>query len=436
MKYFYFIAYLLISFRIFASDIISLRDNDNITITAYINDISKTFTMHIDEPANDAHDSSGPLTIYVPMLSKTAGGSDNNVYFSLYQSGNGGITTIFDHVNNTTTSNNYIFFPLKVTIGSTTMYPHIAVKNGTNYIVAKNSSVGYSSITDENLDFTVSPHELCVQAATDVCTNLTTTSTTGTTQEISAYIFLASTVKSLGSTDVTPDANGVYVKFKLSNRVYLSTDLKVTMSSLLPGDSRLLGNFSTNTTMDSNLFYKTRIFKHDSAPADSTNPVGSYSGVFDDQLLDNQTGEFTLSGLTNGNTYYISVALVDKYLFATTLSSSLSKSPMQIEELLKKQSCFLLTAGFGEENYIINYFRNFRDQILSKYYLGQVFIKYYYKYAPKFALSIYNNEAIRFCIRMMAYSLYFIFNYFVWLLAFMLIIFAIFRKNKSNIFKI
>jgi hypothetical protein len=164
--------------------------------------------------------------------------------------------------------------------------------------------------------------------------------------------------------------------------------------------------------------------------------VNDCAGSFyNDAISSSQSSSFTLPNLTNGTPVTVSVALIDKYGFASTLSNSGTATPTDIEELLKKQNCFLLTAGFGEEHFVIDYFRNFRDSFLSQNYLGQIFIKNYYKYAPSFALSIYNNQSIRFVIRSTAYLGYYIMNYFTWFLALFyttFFVFYVFRQKKFH----
>jgi hypothetical protein len=204
----------------------------------------------------------------------------------------------------------------------------------------------------------------------------------------------------------------------MSNRVFTAADLIVSVSSLRKGDRRLLGSFSANATMDSSLFKKVIVYQYtDSATTIATNePIAlgttTAGSIIDADISSNQSGEFIFSGLTNSQAYMISLAFEDKFLFATTLSTSKGGTPTEIQELLKKQACFLLTAGFGEEHYVINFFRQYRDQILAQTWIGNKFIKIYYRLAPHYAEIIYQNEWMRFGIRAVAYLLYFLFNYY------------------------
>ena len=141
----------------------------------------------------------------------------------------------------------------------------------------------------------------------------------------------------------------------------------------------------------------------------------------------------TVNNLTNSDTYNVSILFEDKYKFGTVLSNDMIGQPKEIEELLKKNACFLLTAGFGEDHFVINYFRNFRDTILSQSYLGRAFIHTYYELAPKYALMIYHNEAIRAVIRGAGYTLYFIFNFYYIILAVAVAVTGafVFRKHSK-----
>lgn len=430
--------FIFISNAVIATDILSLKKLDDLVFTGVT---TASFTLGSDDPSGDAHSDTTPATVYVPMEGLTNATLTNKPFFSLFHAG---VTNLFDYIV-ASSSVNYIVLPLKATVGSTNKYVHVAVKSGTSYVVAKNSSSPLINISNSEFTFNITPSELCKQinvgsGSTDICANLTTTSTTATNQEIMAYVFLSSSVKSLGSTDVTPDIYGTYIKFKLSNRIYPVADIMISLTDLRKGDKRLVGTYSASATMDSNVFKKILVFNHSAGSSTTADlPTSSYLGnYFEQDLSTTQAGEFTISGLVNGlaTPYTISVSFMDKYKFATALSNQKSGTPTEIEELLKKQSCFLLTAGFGEEHFVIDYFRKFRDTKLSHNYLGKVFIKYYYKYAPSFALSIYNNEMIRFVLRVVGYTGYYLFNYIIWVLLILMLPLGLFVKKKFNFSKI
>ncbi|MCK6594533.1 MAG: hypothetical protein L6Q33_04975, partial [Bacteriovoracaceae bacterium] len=162
--------------------------------------------------------------------------------------------------------------------------------------------------------------------------------------------------------------------------------------------------------------------------------VGSLSSeqvIFDD-FGTNLEGELRLRSLTNGTTYYAFLGVVDKYYLAPKFSAQASATPQAIEELLKQQNCFFLTAGFGEDHKVIRGFRAFRDQFLLKTFLGKTFVTLYYKIAPLYAPSIYKVEYVRHYIRLWSTFVYGIPKYLPWLFSFFLVL--ILRRIKLSIF--
>ena len=62
----------------------------------------------------------------------------------------------------------------------------------------------------------------------------------------------------------------------------------------------------------------------------------------------------------------------------------------------KSGGCFVVTATIGSEKHeIVNDFRYFRDNTLSKYFIGILFIKVYYIIGPYFAEVIKGNKFLR-----------------------------------------
>ena len=202
----------------------------------------------------------------------------------------------------------------------------------------------------------------------------------------------------------------------MSNRIYNDDALRITIKSGKPGDKRVVIEYSSTATLSSNYAKAVKVYKHTSDPTASNMPIGynNYSGTLLNQDYNYaQDGTITVNGLKNSEEAILSVVFLDKFNFVTTLSQEVKVTPLEIQELLKKNACFLLTAGFGEDHYIIDYFRNFRDHVLASTYLGRSFIHVYYELAPKYALMIYQHESIRMLVRGFAYTLYFIFNFYL-----------------------
>jgi hypothetical protein len=320
---------------------------------------------------------------------------------------------------------------------------------GTSYYVSAKSTLTYNSQTSYRVDFSIAPQDICksviLNNISQVCNSgsgaLDSSSETTVLFKPMLYFFLSDQTFAIdGGTVIDPtNANysgGVYFESQMSNRIYDSSDLIVTLSPLKKGDARLIGTFSASATMDTALFKKVIIYQYNetNTAIDSHLPIGSASAgsLLNKDVSKDQSGEFTLNGLTNGTPYKISIAFEDKFLFASTLSISQSGSPTEIQELLKKQACYILTAGFGEEHYITNYFRAYRDHVLLHSWLGQKFIKLYYQSAPHYALIIYQSEVLRLLVRSFAYGLYFLLNFSPLVLIFLLSLFFlnILRKNK------
>ena len=235
----------------------------------------------------------------------------------------------------------------------------------------------------------------------------------------------------IGATiDLATYPNGMYVEVNLSNQI--NPNILTTITNVRQGDKRAFLEYTSNQAFTGGKFV--RVIER---PASTTaETIGSTSGTLNGREQSYlQNSEFAVTDLVNGQAYNFSVLFIDNYNFTTKLSPTASATPQLIEELLKKEACFLLTAGFGEEHFIIDYFRNFRDTILAKTYLGRAFINVYYELAPKYALIIYQHEGLRAMIRGTAYVVYFIMtNFVIILLTVALCVTGIYLyKNKEKI---
>jgi hypothetical protein len=391
----------------------------------------KDFILGSGIPAGDktATTEASPEFVYVPIARVTSAPAtvfDNQPYFLLYNTE--GITELFDIASPT----QYISFPVVVTTGTTANYLYAAVKSGTNYYVISKFASSLSNLSNNIVYFNISLKEICDQiiaAGGTECSLLGRASgvEVNPAPAVNLYFFqaAASTGLTVPGNIITPaDAaysGGIYFQVQMSNRVYQDTELELTLDPIRVGDGRLLLNVTTSAQMTD--FLKMMVYQQGAIASPGARlPVGSSAGgSFIDLGLVSQGGEITINKLSDGSpllnntTYHFSAVLVDKFKFASTMPDVESGTPLQIEQLLKKQACFLLTAGFGQEHYIISYFRNFRDNVLLKNWLGQKFVDLYYKSAPKYALIIYKSELLRAGIRILAYIAYFIFRNFKFL---------------------
>jgi len=238
----------------------------------------------------------------------------------------------------------------------------------------------------------------------------------------------------------TPAAdNGVFYQINLSTKV--SDDRVINLTELQKGDSQLIADYNGFSMNDIRGLYAT---------AENKGP-GLCSGVVDasiktetllslnkdfDDLIDLETvlflGQKKVEGLLNDNCYEIRLFQCNLYGFCSYASQSYQNTPEAIEALLKKQACFFFTAGFGREHYIVNYFQKWRNQVLRKFWLGRVFISWYYKTAPQYTPYILKTPWLQKTIQGVAYLLYGLIK--LWWLAVLLVVVAavqIFARKKG-----
>ncbi|MDO9181985.1 MAG: CFI-box-CTERM domain-containing protein [Bacteriovorax sp.] len=425
--------------KLYAADTIAIYDPSNFVVTATIG--TTTFNLGVDSAGASSEETAAH--VYVPIQTAFPNEIDYSIFKSQY-----GLTRLLDITNAADT----VSYPLSVTASVTgnPKYVYAAVKFGTSgyYVVAQSDPIS-SSVTNSSLSFKLTPLDICkaiiAQSLSTVCnvggTLYPTTATAGAVFKPMVYFFVGDQgIAITGSTLIVPTGagytGGLYFDTQMSSQVPSSTF--VTLSGLRKGDKRLLGSFATSAIMDPSLFRKIIIYQY----SDNSTPISSYvpiasAGVTAGTILDRdfgtaQSGDLVINNLTNGLPYKFSIAFQDRFYFATPLSPSSSGTPTEIQELLKKQACYLLTAGFGEEHYVITFFRHYRDQILANTWIGQQFIKVYYRSAPHYAVIIYQSEWMRSGIRMMAYGLYFLFNYY-WLVLIFAGIFLFLNLWKNKI---
>lgn len=441
MKILSFIMF-FISFSVLA-DSVRIYDASNLSVTGTIAGIN--VTLGSDAPSGDATTDTAPARVYIPVQN----GNSNDNYSTLKKTSS--ITSLY----NITLASHYVMFPLSLTVGGTAKYIYMAVRggaSGTGYYVSAKSSATYSNISSSQVNFSITPKDICksiiLNGVSTFCNPgtgaLDPSSTTNVLFKPMLYFFVTDQdITPDGSTTIDPgNANysgGVYFEAQMSNRVF--DTIIVTLSELRKGDKRLIGTYSSSSSIDTSLMKKVFAYSYN----DTTTPVGTNVAIgaagagtiLSNDLGASQSGEFILNGLTNNRPYNIAIAFEDKFHFATKLSTSTLGTPTAIEELLKKQACFILTAGFGEEHYVTNYFRSYRDHVLANSWMGRILIKAYYSTAPRAALFIYKHEAIRSVIRGFAYVIYFFFNYGLVTLLLLSSCFYldILRKNKIIITK-
>ena len=259
---------------------------------------------------------------------------------------------------------------------------------------------------------------------------------------VSVFFFLSSEIIAADAPALpsTYGTKAAYYDFLFSAKVPVN---RITLVELKKGDGRLKAIFEggkTITQMSTDLAYKTLAIDlpdggdhADDTFQDAMGVVGSTVKVEVDAVKD---GYLDIKGLENrtesepDDKYNFSLAMMNKYQFVSLLSNSMAKSPEKIEALLEKQACFIMTAGFGEEHFVIDYFRHIRDEFLLTNILGKKIVGLYYMYSPHYAKMIYQNENARWWVRMISYGAYYLMNYFGFLL--LIMGFAILAVKKSR----
>lgn len=438
------------SLSAFSTDKVRVYDTANMNMYGTTN---ATFLLNSVKPSGDGNTEATAANVYVPMdIMLPSLPTANSNYFKLNAgsistnlfgyNGSIGSGDVSPDSGETTLKAYSIAFPLKITTTGG-KYLQAAVKNGTTYYIVARDSTLYTNVTDSAVTMSISPQNICryIAGASPNCSSFDQAgSPTKAALSLVVYFFVASTQDTFGTTVAdlpTTYPEGLFFKINLSSKTYSAADIVVALNDLRKGDRHLTGTFSSSSTISTSDFKETVAFNHATGAPGCTlpGPVSGCAGAFfSNSISSGQSGEFNLTNLVNETPYTISVGLADKYGFVSALSNYDTETPIAIEELLKKQSCYILTAGFGEEHYITNFFRSYRDHVLAHSWFGKNFIRAYYHSAPHYALIIYKSEAMRFVIRTMAYILYFFFNYGILVLLFFSSCYYLnLRKNKISL---
>lgn len=301
------------------------------------------------------------------------------------------------------------------------------------YKIFKIGSSTHSGITFER-DSSILSLTLTIRLS-DVngfCEQATICSLTSETISKKIHLFLSSSNYSAGNDVNSADLdNGLYLSLNFSDVV---SDSTVTLNNIVNGDKRVFVNYSV-PSIPSNP-WKLVTFSHNSGQASMTYFDASKDGSILNSSSESEiqnSGVLEVNNLDNDSVYNISIAAVDKFYFSTLLSSSLEARPESIEVLLEKNACYLLTAGFQHEHYILNYFRLFRDEVLQNSHYGKKFVLWYYRTAPYFAETIYKSPFLSSCVRGIAYLFYFVIKYCLVLLVISIIGFFVYTYRLEGL---
>ena len=361
-------------------------------------------TLVVDSPSGDGTSSAAPAKVYIPFESDN--GTTDNGDYTTYGTGNlptGATSPTFTGT---------LSFTLDVT-GTAAGFLYAAVRgaSSTDHVIVGK----LATPVDGAYISTITLLQLCTPGTTYIdCSNLETGDAPSVSVSTLVYFFHDTAVRTIGSTESSAlPADGIFYDVKLSNKISTGT---ISLSELRKGDERLTAVYQGFVFSD--IF---ELIAFDYGSADSTKhtsqtfvAAGTAANSF---VLEgvNTSGEIRIRGLNNDQRYNLAIYFTDKYKFATLLSNSLINTPQKIEALLKKNSCFLLTAGFRGDHPVIDYFRNWRDNFLLKTYIGEKFVKFYYVWGPKLAPLVLANPWLAKIVRGSAYLLLWILEFKLWL---------------------
>lgn len=380
----------------------TVRDYDYNSPEFYFTTSTGTYPV-LGESQGDGSSETAALKLYLPFEGPT---SENN-YLDRRA------TVSIDLPSGTVAAADILKFHLKVTT-STDKYLYIATKNtaitgdSSNYeVVARFSGTVISAgSTNQEITFNLDLKTLC--DSNFICPN-----TASSEAKTLGYVyFFLHTSSVLGSDPFNPaDAEysgGAYYNLNMSNS---DTAITTNITNVRTGDDRLIVDYTTSSTLSN--FYKMVLFCQSGGTCAATTTASCSANVkewleyfpnsYSGKITVRPTSPASACTLQNNTAFNFYLGILDKYYLVHSISSVGSGTPQDIEELLKKQACFILTAGFGEEHPVVEYFRFIRDHYMKNSVGGVFFIKAYYKVGPYLAHLIYPSEKLRFLVRMFAY---------------------------------
>ncbi|WP_413576848.1 CFI-box-CTERM domain-containing protein [Bdellovibrio sp. HCB290] len=183
-----------------------------------------------------------------------------------------------------------------------------------------------------------------------------------------------------------------------------------------PGDSKLyardLGASDQYPASTAGVNFTSAVFFYE--PQTGTDPnnttvakITNKSPSFEVPINVSAMSKVYVSGLTNGTNYCMVMANKDltgniyRYTPVASVSAdSLCGTPTPVAGLLDDKSCFIATAAFGSDMAPeVQSFRDFRNKYLLPYSWGRSLVKTYYKYSPKYANMIAQNDTAKIAVR-------------------------------------
>jgi hypothetical protein len=428
------VRYLITTFLVFSylsseSFAAYLEEFSEPTITAVAT--SASYDLYVD-PYSGTTSESSPITAYVPI--GNSGGDPDNYEYTFHA-----ITTTDSNVNflnkNGTIYSGSLRFNFNVVLdGAVSQYINLAWENDSGEWEVFNADPGEGGPVQTSSNgtntFTISFEKLCsVSNAPLDCDDSfeNTSNNPSATEELMVFAFVDDDNKT--GADINPsDYTGVFYKLKFSNKIYSSS--RIYLNSLSKGDTKLYASFDGFDITDD--YLKTYVYLRENSTTEEdpnistssytmlSEPTTGASRLSLSSLTDidstQTSGSLTIPNLTNDVNYSVRIVFCDKYGFCSRLSNAKSERPEPLEALLEGQACYLLTAGFEGGHEVIDFFRVFRDKVLSKFFFGQAFTQLYYNTAPSLTDAIAKSSFLKSSIRFSACILYSVFKYWwVWL---------------------
>jgi hypothetical protein len=278
-------------------------------------------------------------------------------------------------------------------------------------------------ITPTN-NFFVSMSDICTSGTDMDCATLDDTSSTtpGSRDDIVDAYFYAflSDVKDVGE-EINPDNyDGVHF------RIYFSTDILDYINSNTAMRSLEVDRGDQTAYVDYAGIIETTTYMRGLAVYDS----GTLLDTF--ETGSSESGTVEVRNLTNGTTYNIEAFFIDRFGYKSNSSvgGTIAVKPTAIESLLEGKQCYLVTAGFQRDHYVLDYFRYLRDTYLLTNTVGKLFVNFYYATAPQYAHYIYESESLSATVRLVSYVTYFFIRNFYAVVAMMALLYAFVVRRR------
>lgn len=371
------------------------------------------------DDANHSGSETDPFELFVPVESR--GGATSNLdFFSVGCGATRDVLTI-PNISSDTLANNIPFVSVALTHNeSVQKNVVIAVQTGSNYTVIARSFTNLSTGTAELIQLTFS--NICSEAT---CTEIGTQETVANTMFSESILFAAWVVDTSDTTTIDDttwtttqlgDLNAIFIDIKFSSQV--DTTNSPLIEEVAKGDTVLPITFnrgSVNTTAfplaDIHKVLMIEYGTNGAQGASTMEAIESTGGLtcnFSIAETDPiEGGTVKLTALENGKDFDVAIAFKNVYGFISLFSPSSVGQTRAIETFLQEQACFLLSAGFQTEHYVIDYFREFRDNVLLNYEWGRIFVDYYYEIAPEYTHYVYNNPVLSFVVKVLGFMAYY-----------------------------